>query len=65
MERISYQDIPNGMFEKLNSIENFINASTLDIKLLELIRTRVSQINGCAYCLDMHHKILKHENETD
>lgn len=65
MERISYQDIPKGMFEQLNSIENFINNSPISIKLLELIRTRVSQINGCAYCVDMHHKLLKHEGETD
>lgn len=65
MERITYNDIPKGMFEILNSTENFINDSTLDMSLLELIRTRVSQINGCAYCVDMHHKLLKHEGETD
>ncbi|WP_298536458.1 carboxymuconolactone decarboxylase family protein [uncultured Algibacter sp.] len=65
MERISYQDIPQGMFEKLTDTENFINNSSLDMKLLELIRTRVSQINGCAYCVDMHNKLLKHEGETD
>lgn len=65
MERISYQDIPNGMFKHLNDLEEFINNSTLDIKLLELVRTRVSQKNGCAYCVDMHHKLLKHEGETD
>lgn len=65
MERITYQDIPNGMFDHLNQIENFINSSTLDMKLLELVRTRVSQKNGCAYCVDMHHKELKHLGETD
>lgn len=65
MERITYNDIPKGMFEILNSTENFINDSTLDMSLLELIRTRVSQINGCAYCVDMHHKLLKHEGETE
>lgn len=65
MERISYQDIPEGMFNQLNSIEDFINNSPICNKLLELIRTRVSQINGCAYCLDMHHKLLKREKETE
>lgn len=65
MERISYQDIPNGMFENLMSTENFINQSPLDMKLLELIRLRVAQKNGCAYCVDMHHKELKHLGETD
>jgi len=65
MERISYQDIPKGMFENLMSTENFINQSSLEIKLLELIRLRVAQKNGCAYCVDMHHKELKHLGETD
>lgn len=65
MERISYQDIPQGMFENLMSTENFINNSTLDMHLLEIMRLRVSQKNGCAYCVDMHHKELKKLNETD
>jgi len=65
MERISYQDIPKGMFENLMTTENFINQSSLEIKLLELIRLRVAQKNGCAYCVDMHHKELKHLGETD
>ena len=64
MERITYQEIPDGMFYHLNPIEDFINKSGLDMRLLELIRTRVGQKNGCAYCVDMHHKLLKHEGET-
>ena len=65
MERISYQDIPKGMFENLMSTEDYINKSSLDMQLLELIRLRVAQKNGCAYCVDMHHKELKHLGETD
>lgn len=65
MERISYQNIPKGMFDHLTQIENFINDSPIEMKLLELIRLRVSQINGCAYCVDMHYKLLKHEGETE
>lgn len=65
MERISYQDIPDGMFQKLNNLEDFINQSLLEKSLLKLIKLRVSQINGCAYCVDMHHKELKHINETE
>nr|WP_298998325.1 carboxymuconolactone decarboxylase family protein [uncultured Allomuricauda sp.] len=65
MQRINYQDIPAGMFDNLMEMENFINKSSLDFNLLELIRLRVSQKNGCAYCVDMHHKELKHINETD
>jgi AhpD family alkylhydroperoxidase len=65
MERISFQEIPEGMYDKLIAIENFVSASSLDLQLLELIRLRVAQINGCAYCVDMHHKILAATGETD
>lgn len=65
MERITYKDIPSGMFEKLMEFESFIGESHLEIQMLELIRLRVSQINGCAYCVDMHHKELKQIGETD
>ena len=65
MERITYQDIPKGMFENLMKTEDFISQSSLETKLLELIRLRVAQKNGCAYCVDMHHKELQHLGETD
>lgn len=65
MERINYQDVPKGMFESLRAIEGLIDASPLDKKLTELIKLRTSQKNGCAYCVDMHHKELKHLGETE
>lgn len=65
MERISYEHIPNGMFEKLRDVEDFLNKSSLDKQLLELVKLRVSQQNGCAYCVDMHYKDLKHIGETE
>jgi len=65
MERITYRDIPKGMFENLTTTEDYINNSSLEIQLLELIRLRVAQKNGCAYCVDMHHKELRHLGETD
>jgi AhpD family alkylhydroperoxidase len=64
MERISYDDIPRGMFEHLRKLEDFIKQSTIDSQLLELMRLRVSQKNGCAYCVDMHYKELKKLGET-
>jgi len=65
MERINYQDIPKGMFETLKNVEEFIDTSELDFKLLEIIRLRVAQLNGCAYCVDMHYKELKNIQESD
>jgi len=37
----------------------------IDPKLFELVKTRASQINGCAYCLDMHTKDARHNGETE
>ncbi|SFZ89491.1 alkylhydroperoxidase AhpD family core domain-containing protein [Flaviramulus basaltis] len=65
MERITFGQIPKGMVERLMAIENYINESTLDLQLLELMRLRVAQINKCAYCIDMHYKELKHTGETE
>jgi AhpD family alkylhydroperoxidase len=65
MERITFNQIPSGMVEKLMAIENYLHDSSLDTELLELIRLRVAQINRCAYCVDMHYKELKHTGETE
>ena len=65
MERISYQEVPSEIFEKLRSIEEYLENSTIRKPLLDLLRLRVSQINGCAYCVDMHHKDLVSAGETD
>jgi AhpD family alkylhydroperoxidase len=65
MNRISYADIPKGMFESLMNVENFINESSIEFGLLELIRLRVSQKNGCAYCVDMHHKECVHAGVSE
>lgn len=65
MERISYQDVPKAMFNGLRDIELLIKNSGLSTQLLELTKLRIAQINGCAYCVDMHHKELKHLNESD
>jgi AhpD family alkylhydroperoxidase len=46
-------------------LEHYLSTSTVEKKLLHLVKLRVSQINGCAFCLDMHWKDLKVEGETD
>lgn len=65
MERISFTEIPQEILEKLFDLENHINNSGINLQLLELMRLRVAQINGCAYCVDMHHKELQHLGETN
>jgi AhpD family alkylhydroperoxidase len=64
-ERINYQETPKGFIDGLMKTSFYLRNSTLDPKLLELINYRVSQINGCAYCLDMHHKDAINLGETE
>lgn len=62
--RITLQDVPKGMYELLLNIENYLKKSGIPHSLLGLIKVRASQINGCGYCLDMHHKEAVKEGET-
>jgi AhpD family alkylhydroperoxidase len=64
MERISYKELPEGFTRSLLQGEEFVRKSGLDPLLLHLIRFRVSQINSCAYCIDMHYKEAMHDGET-
>jgi AhpD family alkylhydroperoxidase len=64
-ERISFQDASKGLIDGLMKTELYLKKSGLDLLLLELVKYRVSQINGCAYCLDMHHKEAIAMGETE
>lgn len=54
--RITFSEIPEELVSTLLHTEAYIKNSGLDYKLTELIRLRVSMINQCAYCTDMHFK---------
>ena len=64
MERISHKDLPQGFFQSVLQVQNYIDNSGLDPKLQKLIKFRVSQINSCAFCLDMHFKEALELGET-
>ena len=64
-QRIAFTDAKKGFFDGLYKIGQYLRQSGLDHKLLELIKTRASQINGCAYCLDMHWKDAIAIGETE
>ncbi|HVU98067.1 MAG TPA: carboxymuconolactone decarboxylase family protein [Puia sp.] len=64
-QRISFQDVPKGYMDALLGLGKYLYKSSIDVKLLDLIAYRVSQINGCAYCLDMHHKDSTYHGETE
>jgi AhpD family alkylhydroperoxidase len=61
--RIDYYKLSPGGVKAMLGLEHYLKESGLDQKLLHLIKLRVSQINGCAYCLDMHWKDLQAEGE--
>ncbi len=46
-------------------LQAVVRQSTLEFPLIELVRTRVSQINGCGFCLDMHTKNARAAGETE
>jgi len=52
-------------FQPLFAAQAAIDAAGLDSKLVHLVQMRASQINGCAYCLDMHFKDARAEGETE
>ncbi len=62
--RINFQDVPKGLFDSLIRTGFHFKQSKVDHKTLELVKNRVSQINGCAFCLDMHYKDAIHLGET-
>jgi AhpD family alkylhydroperoxidase len=64
-QRINAYEKGQGAFKAMLGISAYLAKSSLEKKLLELIEYRVSQINGCAYCLDMHSKDLRHDGETE
>src|SRR5579864_4192660 len=55
---------PEG-YRAVYALEQYVRHCGLELKLLELVRLRASQINGCAYCLDMHTKDARAEGETE
>jgi AhpD family alkylhydroperoxidase len=64
-QRISFQEAPRGYMQALLGLGAYLGKSGIDVKLLDLIAYRVSQINSCAFCLDMHHKEAIHHGETE
>jgi AhpD family alkylhydroperoxidase len=64
-ERIHYAKVAPLAYHALLGLEKYLHDCGIEQPLLHLIKLRASQINGCAYCLDMHWKDLKAIGETD
>ena len=63
--RINYLKIDSGAMKAINGIGDYVNNSGLERSLLDLMLVRASQINRCAYCLDMHTKDARASGETE
>jgi AhpD family alkylhydroperoxidase len=63
--RINLMNVNPGIFQAMLGLEKQVSKSGLDSTLLNLVRMRASQINGCAYCLDMHSKDARASGETE
>jgi AhpD family alkylhydroperoxidase len=57
--------VPKDALQALYALERAVRAGGLEHSLLELVKMRASQINGCAFCLDMHSKDARAEGETE
>jgi AhpD family alkylhydroperoxidase len=62
--RISLEETPEGLYATMLNTEKYLRKSGIPHSLLHLIKVRASQINGCGYCLDMHHKDALKAGET-
>jgi AhpD family alkylhydroperoxidase len=63
--RIQYTKHAQGGLRSLYELERYLRATSLGTTLLELVKMRASQINGCANCLDMHSKDARANGETE
>ena len=57
--RLNYARVAPGVYEAMDALDQYLAKCGLEESLLHLVRLRASQINGCAYCIDMHWKDLR------
>ncbi len=63
--RVEYAKVAPGARDAMLGLEKYVHGTGLEPALLELVKIRASQINGCAYCLDMHTKDARARGETE
>lgn len=63
--RLNYAKVAPGVYEAMDSLDQYLAGCGVERRLLFLVQLRASQLNGCAYCLDMHWKDLRAAGETE
>ncbi|TDF98286.1 carboxymuconolactone decarboxylase family protein [Paenibacillus piri] len=64
-ERMNYRSANPEALQAMLKLEAYMKSSGIDATLYELIKIRASQLNGCAFCLDMHTKDLRAMGESE
>lgn len=64
-ERMKPEEVEPEAYKAMIALERYVSQTGLDKNLMELIKIRASQINGCAFCLDMHTKDARKIGETE
>ena len=65
MQRFDLMKAAPGAYQAMLGLEKYLHESGLEESLLHLIKLRASQMNGCAYCIDMHWKDAKAVGQPD
>ncbi|MEO8734415.1 MAG: carboxymuconolactone decarboxylase family protein, partial [Flavobacteriales bacterium] len=63
--RLRYPSDAPGVYKAMQALEDYMHASSIEVPLMHLVKLRASQINGCAFCLDMHWKDLRAIGEDE
>jgi len=63
-KRIDLSNVVSSGYKRIIALDSFVQNSDLDKTHLELIKIRASQINGCAYCLNLHTRDAMNQGET-
>ncbi len=63
--RIDYRSVSPDGYRAMHNLDSYARESGLERPLLELVKMRASQLNGCAYCVDMHTKDARALGETE
>lgn len=62
---MKWTEVDPAAYEAMSALQNYVRNSSLDKKLLYLVEVRASQINGCAFCIDMHAFNARKAGETE
>ncbi len=63
--RLKYKELAPGGHQAMSDLEHYVHSCGIEPPLLELVKMRSSEINGCAYCIDMHSKDARAGGETE